>query len=93
MNNHVHPLFAACINSHAARTAVKAAYQNLLMRHDWSYEDASDQNAWKAGKAERAALEAMQKEIDPTFGMWNEIAPQAYRAVVIDGELTAARRP
>lgn len=54
-------------------------YVNKLKTHDWSYEMSDDGRCYRAGQAERAALNTQQKAIDPDFAIWNQHCPLSYR--------------
>lgn len=54
-------------------------YVAKLKAHDWTYEMSDDGRAYRNGQAERAALDAQQKAIDPDFTVWNQHCPPSYR--------------
>lgn len=62
--------------------ALVETYINQLIRHDWSYDYSDDYSAWKKGLAERNALSALQKQVDPDFTIWNKHAPASYRITI-----------
>jgi hypothetical protein len=51
-----------------ARTAT---YRALLRRHDWTHEFSEELRWVQRGRAELAELQALQKEVDPDFHIWN----------------------
>ena len=57
------------------------SYINLLRSHDWSYEWSDDPAVFKRGSEERQALRQMQTQCDEDYSIWNEHAPEIYRAV------------
>ena len=54
-------------------------YRRLLASHDWQYERADDQRAWRQGHYERQALLALQQKHDTDWTIWNSVAPAAFR--------------
>lgn len=62
-----------------AREAQIRAYVTLLKQHDWSFEQSDDGSAYRRGRAERAGLIALQREIDPKWEVWNHHCPDDQR--------------
>ena len=58
------------------------AYVHALTRHDWHYEYSDDHAAWLRGNAERAALQQIQRQLDPDYTVWNAHAPEQYRRTI-----------
>ena len=54
-------------------------YIELLKKHDWTYDYSEDQTVWLRGKAERATLTQLQKQLDKDLAVWNTYAPFDYR--------------
>jgi hypothetical protein len=63
--------------SAAAQTL--ARYRAMLVEHDWEFEHSDDQRIWRLGRLALEQLQFLQREIDPDFKIWNEIAPLVYR--------------
>jgi hypothetical protein len=56
-------------------------YRALLKTHDWSYEYSDDPTVYERGRNERTRLRILQRELDTTLAIWNELAPADYRIV------------
>lgn len=54
-------------------------YRHLLQDHDWTYEMSDDGHYYRKGRAERAELERLRKELDPDYKIWNEVCPPSYK--------------
>ena len=54
-------------------------YINLLQTHDWSYDYSDDHSKWQRGFAERETLKEYAREVDPTYQIWNEYAPEGFK--------------
>lgn len=50
-------------------------YIAALHAHDWSFEFTDDMTVWRAGRESLRRLDAMQREIDPDFAVWNDNCP------------------
>lgn len=55
-------------------------YKKALKAHDWYYAYADGYNDYAKGKEQRDALEAMRRDLDPDFTLWNEEAPDQFKA-------------
>jgi IS1 family transposase len=64
---------------HGNEPTLLEQYVSRLKAHDWSYEMTDDGRVYQRGRAERAALNAKQKVIDPDFAIWNQHCPPDYR--------------
>ncbi len=78
--NDVHPVFAGVLDAIAAapsvlRAARMKAYIHALDWHDWGFQYSDDHKVWMRGSAERAEILKLQRELDPTFEVWNQHAP------------------
>ena len=67
---------------HTVTFLQRANYIRLLRLHDWWYESADDQVAWRTGKEEREEIQKLQKEIDPFYKMWNNVCPEQFKRKV-----------
>lgn len=56
-----------------------ARYRAMLAEHDWDFEHCDDARIWRLGRLALEQLQFLQREIDPDFTVWNEIAPAAHR--------------
>ena len=64
-----------------------AAYRRLLAIHDWQFEHCDNYRIWGAGKAQRNALEAFRRDIDPDGIIWNQFAPHGHHYSRIFGKV------
>lgn len=56
-----------------------AHYREELAKFDWQFEHSSDQRVWRQGVEQLAYLRSVQKQIDPLYEIWNQIAHPEYR--------------
>ena len=54
-------------------------YINLLQTHDWSYDYSDEYSKWKRGFEQKSQLEAYARDLDPTYKVWNEYAPEGFK--------------
>lgn len=55
-------------------------YKKALKAHDWYYAYADSYNDYGKGKEQRDALCNAQPGLDPDFTLWNEAAPDQFKA-------------
>jgi hypothetical protein len=55
------------------------AYIDLLQIHDWSYDYSDDHSKLTRGFEQKSQLEAYAKDLDPTYKVWNEHAPEGFK--------------
>lgn len=53
-------------------------YKNLLKTHDWTYQYSDDHRAWEKGNNAQKVLTELAKKVDPSYNIWNEIAPEMF---------------
>jgi len=58
---------------------VLKSYIDNLKHHDWYYNFSDDHKAWMLGLATKSKLLEAAKSIDPTFEIWNTIAPDQFK--------------
>lgn len=58
-------------------------YKNALRHHDWFYAYSDDHSVWKKGSAIAKALLEAQLRLDPTYAIWNEIAPDQFKIRIV----------
>lgn len=54
-------------------------YHALLRTHDWFHEASDDGRRYREGREQRRELEALRKQIDPDYSVWNSVSPAACR--------------
>lgn len=54
-------------------------YRARLRAHDWFHEASSDGRTYRKGREQRKELDAMRRQLDPDYAIWNSIAPPACR--------------
>jgi hypothetical protein len=59
--------------------AILKSYIDDLQHHDWYYNFSDDHQAWMLGSATQSRLLETAKSIDPTFEIWNTIAPDQFK--------------
>lgn len=73
----LHPTIADVFRQAAALPldAERAGYVAALRMHDWSHDWSDDHRVYSRGRDELKALREQQQRIDPSFSIWNSIAP------------------
>lgn len=74
-NAHLHPSFAAIVNSFASDALRLAAYRRRLEGFRWDFEHFDDSRAHQHAKDTFEELRREAAVIDPTFAVWDSIAP------------------
>ncbi len=57
-------------------------YRALLGRHDWWYAYSDDYSVWAKGQRQSQEISTLQRQVDPDFEIWNEIAPAECKVVI-----------
>ena len=55
------------------------SYIDDLNNHDWNYVFSDDHQAYMVGSKTHSRLLETAKSIDPTFEIWNTIAPEGFK--------------
>lgn len=55
------------------------SYIDDLNNHDWTYVFSDDHQAYMVGSKTHSRLLETAKSIDPTFEIWNTIAPEGFK--------------
>jgi len=55
-------------------------YRKTLKAHDWYYNFSDDHRVWQRGLESYKKLTILRKENDPNFSIWNEYAPNMFKA-------------
>lgn len=81
MNQALHPVFAGILRDAAAIPAQlrRAEYVSGLLAMDWGFEHAASEQ-WRKGRDALVCLRRLQVEVDPTAALWNQHAPEGYKA-------------
>ena len=61
------------------REAAKARYIEMLKDHDWDFAHSDDARVWRHGRLAQECLDYLQRELDPSYAIWNEHCPEAHR--------------
>lgn len=51
-------------------------YIAALKAHDWFYAYSDDRNTYRRGQAERYAIDAAAKVLDPELTLYKQLSPQ-----------------
>lgn len=81
MNQALHPVFADILRDASLIPAQlrRAEYVSRILKMDWDFEQAPAEQ-WRAGRDELVCLRRLQVEVDPTAALWNQHAPEGYKA-------------
>lgn len=55
-------------------------YKKALASHDWYYAYADGYTDFAKGREQRDKLHEMARNLDPDFTLWNEVAPDQFKA-------------
>jgi hypothetical protein len=61
-----------------------AAYVQALKDHDWEYQFSDEHAVYQRGFNGYSNLKRVQKRIDAEGTLWNTVAPEAYRLLVVE---------
>jgi hypothetical protein len=61
-----------------------AAYVQALKDHDWEFSYTDDHSVYQRGHNSLAKIKRLQKLVDPDGTLWNTVAPDAYRLLVVE---------